>query len=197
MRQHEANVALAKQGGIDLYFEGDASVERWSGAGKPVWDREFAGWRPANFAIPGDKTENVLWRLENGELAGVKATVFVLMIGANNQSADSPEQTAAGIAAILQTMRQADPAARILLLGILPRSTPDSRARKTNDAVDALIARFDDGKHVTFMNLGPKFTDSDGNLRPDLFDNSRTYLSEKGYEVWADAIKPVLAQWLR
>ena len=90
MKRHEVLVVQAKKGGVDLYFEGDSITDFWTsnrkGNGHAVWDKEFGGWNPGNWGIAVDRTENVLWRLQNGELDGVTPKAVVLMIGTNNSA---------------------------------------------------------------------------------------------------------------
>src|SRR4029453_8878988 len=87
---HEQLVAKAKQGGIDLYFVGDSITRRW-GTSDPQykeflanWRRNFFGWNAGNFGWGGDRVQNILWRLQNGELEGVRPKAIVLMAGTNN-----------------------------------------------------------------------------------------------------------------
>src|SRR6202521_2777373 len=85
---HEQLLAKAKQGRIDIYFEGDSITRRWGATDYPQllenWKRNFFGWNAADFGWGADRTENILWRLENGELNGVKPKIIVLLAGTNN-----------------------------------------------------------------------------------------------------------------
>jgi beta-glucosidase len=160
-------------------------------------DAAFAGWNPGNFGIGGDRTEHVLWRLQNGELEGVSPKAFVIMIGTNNVGSSTPEQVAVGVGAIVKTIEDKNPTAKILLLAIFPRGTgPTDRNRVSNDAANKLIAKLDDGKNVKFLDIGGKFLDDKGVLLAGTFNNDNLHPVEKGYQIWADAITPVLTQWL-
>ncbi len=203
MKRHDALVALAKKGNIDLYFEGDSITDQWTNGkkfGKLVWDKEFLGWKPGNFGISGDRTEHVLYRLENGELDGVTPKAVVLMIGTNNSADYTSEEIAAGVKAIVKEFRDKEPQAKILLLAIFPRGdvskdNPPDKKRKANEGANKIIATFDDGEHVKFLNINDKFptpgTPEFKAIMPDLL-----HPNAKGYQIWADAIKPTLTEWL-
>jgi len=194
--KHEALVKLARGGNIDLYFSGDSITDFWQTRGKVVWDKEFLGWKPGDFGISADHTQHVLWRLQNGELDGVNPKVFVLMIGTNNTAANSPEEIARGVTAIVRTMREQKPNAKILLLAIFPRGeTPADPKRILNEKANAIIARLDDGKTIKFLNINAKFLDADGKLSKDIMPDL-LHPNAKGYQIWADAIKPQLTEWL-
>ena len=199
LKHHEANVKLAQKGNIDLYFEGDSITDGWTGnAGQKIWTEEFAAWHPGNFGISGDHTEHVLWRLAHGELDGVSPKAYVLMIGTNNRAAktSSIEQIAHGVELIVRKFQEHSPNAKILVLAIFPRgATPTDIQRQQNDAVNKLIAKLDDGKNVKFLDIGQKFLEADGNLPKDIMPDL-LHPNEKGYQIWAEAIKPTLTEWL-
>lgn len=204
-QRHAEMVAEARKGGIDLLFIGDSITDGWRGAARGTWDsggdvwkRCFAPLKAANFGICGDQTSHLLWRLQNGELDGITPKLAVLMIGTNNSSAGHrPADIAAGIAAIIDTLKAKTPGTRVLLLAIFPAgaSAQDSR-RVNNQAVNRIIAKFDDGgTTVKFLDIGVKFLQPDGTISkaimPDLL-----HLSAKGYQIEAEAILPVIEQMM-
>ena len=193
MKRHEQHVAIAKAGGVDVLFVGDSITEAWATAGREVWAKEFAPLKSANFGISGDCTENVLWRLMNGEVGGaMRPKVVVLMIGTNNTGhrMDSPEDIAAGVGAILGQLKKNYPHARILLLGIFPRGeTADTPERVNNARANLLIARHADGRHVKYLDVGKVFLREDGILGRDLMPDL-LHLSPKAYALWAREILP-------
>jgi lysophospholipase L1-like esterase len=195
--KHNRFVEKAKKGGIDIYFEGDSITEQWLGPGKPVWDKEYGAMKAASFGVGGDRTQHVIYRLENGELDGVDPKLFVLMIGTNNVGSYKPEDTAAGVKKIVSIMRERKPNAKILLLAIFPRGA-DAKdgARKKNVAVNEIISKLDDGKMIRYLDIGDKFLDKDGSLSkeisPDLL-----HFNAKGYQIWADAIRLPIAEMLK
>lgn len=196
LKLHEAYVKIAKEGKTDLLFLGDSITFGWN-ANKPIWEKAFGAYNPANFGIGGDRTQHVLWRIENGELDGIKPKAVVLMIGTNNSASDKPEDTAAGVTKIVKTIQAKVPSAKILLLAIFPRGDKPNPLRAKNEAVNKIIAKLADGRNVFFMDIGDKFLEPDGvtltrETMPDLL-----HLSPKAYQAWADAISPKLAELMR
>jgi lysophospholipase L1-like esterase len=190
---HERYVAQAKKGGIDLLFLGDSITLMWN---REIWNKAFGNYRAANFGVGGDRTQHVLWRIQNGELDGITPKVIVLMIGTNNSAGDPPEGTANGIKKIVETIRAKSPATKILLMGIFPRGNKSVRQREVNNAVNAIISKLGDDKHVFYMDIGEKFLTPDGTLTPEIAPGF-LHLSPKGYQIWADAILPKLAELMK
>jgi hypothetical protein len=152
-RLHAANVARAKKGDIDLLFLGDSITQFWGSAGKAVWAANFGTLKAANFGVSADRTQNVLWRLQHGEGEGFQPKVILLMIGTNNLGPEvdnktprnTPADIAAGIAAIVGEIRTRFPAAKTLLLGILPREAKGDPDRKDLEEVNRNLTQSDDG----------------------------------------------------
>jgi cephalosporin-C deacetylase len=201
--------AKARAGHIDLYFLGDSITRRWGAADSRYaalladWKKNFFGWNAGDFGWGGDTTQNILWRLAHGELDGVNPKVIVLMAGTNNVgragSLKWNEATAAdvakGIRKILDVCREKAPGARIVLMGVTPRNDY-MEMMPVIDAINARIARFADGEHVRFVNVNDKLADAQGRLYDGMTDPDHLHLAVKAYDIWADAIKPVLTQWL-
>jgi lysophospholipase L1-like esterase len=196
---HGKYVAQAKDGKARLVFLGDSITAGW--ARQPtIWEKAFGAYDPVNFGIGGDRTQHVLWRIENGELEVIKPKAVVLMIGTNNSGSDSAEDIAKGVTAIVDTIKAKQPQAKILLLAVFPRGEkPTGKMGAANEKlkqVNATIAKLDDGKTVHFLDIGGKFPVVDGNLSaaamPDFL-----HLSESGYQIWADAIGAKLADLMK
>lgn len=207
--RHDGFVDIAKKGGVDVLFVGDSITDGWRNppprGGKAVWDREFAPLRAANFGIGGDRTQHVLWRLQNGEAEGIQPKAIVLMIGTNNTGFEpdkvtprnTPPQVAAGVTAVVNTLRQKFPQAKILLLAIFPRGEkPDHPQRQQINEINRTIAKLHDGRNVHFLDIGQKFLTADGTLTKEIMPDF-LHPHEKGYEIWAAAIKEPLARLLR
>lgn len=198
---HAEYVAKAKKGDIDVYFEGDSITHNWGGPGKEIWAKEFAGWKAANFGIGGDRTEHVLWRMENGELDGVHAKAVVLMIGTNNSGNCSAEEIAGGVKAIVARFREKQPAAKILVLAIFPRGdvpedNPPDKKRAVVLATNKILAATDFGPQVKFLNINDKFPAVGTPEFEKVFpDKTHLHPGAEGYQIWADAIKPILKEW--
>jgi lysophospholipase L1-like esterase len=205
--KHRAYVELAKKGDIDLLFLGDSITDFWRNegppgnpnpprAGKAVFDQYYGALKTANFGISGDWTEGVLYRLQNGEGQGFQPKVVMLMIGTNNAARDSSAEIAEGVGADVLELRKDFPAAKILLLGIFPRGNPGDAVRQTVLGVNPIIARLNDGQHVFYLDIGSKFLDTHGVLQPDIMAD-KLHPNQKGYVIWAEAVKEPLAQLLR
>jgi lysophospholipase L1-like esterase len=205
MKRHEGFVEEAKKGGFDVLFMGDSITDGWrNGAQRKIWDATFAPLKAANFGISGDRTQHVLWRLQNGEFEGLTLPkVVVLMIGTNNigQTKPAPESAAsaaAGIQVIVKEIHKKSAATRILLLGVFPRGEKaDHPLRATVKAINAAAATLDDGgKTVKYLDIGEKFLQPDGSILKEVMPDF-LHLSEKGYQIWADAIEPELSKLLK
>jgi lysophospholipase L1-like esterase len=193
-----------------VLFLGDSITDFWrrddkKSGGKKVWDAHVAPLKAANFGISGDRTQHVLWRLENGELEGISPKAIVLMIGTNNTGFErdgktprnSPAEVIEGVTAIVKKLRTALPQAKILLLGIFPRGEkPDHPQRAQIAQINAALAKLGDRKAIHYLDLGPRFLKADGTL-PKEFMPDFLHPGELGYEVWADAIKAPLAALLK
>ena len=203
---HQQMVENLKKGRIDVYFVGDSITRRWRATDYADflanWNENFFGWNAANFGWGGDTIQNILWRLQNGELEGVNPKVIVLLAGTNNvgsipASEAKVSDITRGIKAILDTMRDKAPKATIIVMGILPRNDgpQPSRVMTSINKINENIDKLADGKTVRYLNINDSLADKDGNL----FDGmavDRLHLSLKGYQVWADALKPMLTELL-
>ncbi len=198
---HERFVGIAKEGKAQLVFLGDSITAGW-GAKKDIWDKAFGQYTPANFGIGGDRTQHVLWRIENGELETIKPKGVVIMIGTNNSGTDTAEGIASGVTKIVETVRAKQPQAKILLLAVFPRGEKASTPEKANPGrdklkqVNAIIAKLDDGKNIHFLDIGDKFLQPDGSLTKEIMPDF-LHLSSAGYQIWADAITPKLAELMK
>lgn len=192
---HPSRVAELERRGVptsaEILFVGDSITEGWETAGREVWRRTWGSDRAANYGVSGDQTQHVLWRIARGHFDGISPRVVVLMIGTNNTGRGaSPNETADGVAAILLRLRRKLPNAQILLLAIFPRGEkPDNPLRVKNERVNAILATFADGEHIHYLDIGSVFLSPDGSLSRDVMPDA-LHLSERGYELWAQAITP-------
>lgn len=195
-KRHEEKAALAAKGGYDLVFIGDSITQGWEGGGKKAWAAKYEPRKALNLGFSGDRTEHVLWRLDNGELPdALQPKAFVIMIGTNNTGhrMDKPEDIAAGIKAIVAKLRERRPSAKILLLGVFPRGEkPDDRMRVNNAKVNELVAGTEG---VEFLDIGAKFLTAEGILAKEVMPD-RLHLNEASYGTWAEAIEPAVARLL-
>jgi lysophospholipase L1-like esterase len=196
--RHEGFVALAKKGHVDVVFLGDSITDAWRTDGKEVWKTRFEPLRAVNFGIGGDRTQHVLWRIQNGELKGIHPKAVVLMIGTNNLGSNTNEQIAEGIETIVNDIHHQQPHTKVLLLGIFPRGAKATdKIRDRIKDINKMISKLDnDGKTVRYLDIGDKFLDEKGDLPKDIMPDA-LHLSAKGYKIEADAIQPALAELMK
>lgn len=200
---HEQLVEKAKQDHIDIYFEGDSITRRWGATDYPDflanWRKNFYGWNAGDFGWGGDTTQNILWRLENHEFDGLHPKVIVLLAGTNNvgRHVPSPEKIddiAAGIKKVIDTLQQKAPDATLVLTAIFPRN--DSMA--VNPAIHQInekIAKFADGKRIRFVDINDKLADKNDVLYKGMTMDG-LHPTVVGYQIWADALKPIFTEVL-
>ena len=199
---HKQLLEKARTGKIDLYFLGDSITRRWGALDYPDflahWKKCFHGWNAADFGWGGDSTHNILWRIQNGELDGINPKVIVLLAGTNNigktPKPESASDAVEGIEAILATCKAKAPNAIIVLMAILPRND-SAEANKAIAEANTAIAKLADGKHVRFLNINNQLADANGKLFSGMTVDD-LHLSLKGYEIWANSLKPVLTELL-
>jgi beta-glucosidase len=155
-----------------------------------VWE-EFYGKRNAvNLGIGGDKTQHVLWRLDNGNIDGIKPKLAVLMIGTNNSGGNTAEQIAEGVKLIVEKLRTKLPNTKVLVLAIFPRGADKNvKNRQVNEGANAIIKKLADDKMVFFQDIGDKFVAGDGTLSKEVMPDL-LHLNEASYRKWAEAIEP-------
>ena len=196
---HDQFLARAKEGNVDLLFLGDSITQGWGGNGKDVWQQHYAKYNVANFGIGGDQTQHVLWRIRNGELDGVNPKVIVVQAGTNNvgtQPGDDAKvaEVTRGLKAILDSCREKAPAATIVLTAIFPRND-NPAVMPTINRINAHLAALADGAKVRFLNVNDKLADRDGKLLEGM-TGDKLHPTVKGYQVWADALKPIVTELL-
>ena len=202
-------VEKAKKGGIDIYFEGDSIARRWGTSDAAWaqnltnWNTNFFGWNAADFGWGADLTQNILWRLENGELDGVNPKIIVLLAGVNNVGTQAGndakvEDVTKGIKAIVDICQKKAPDATIILTGIFPRNNSGGNTLAVIPTINKIndnLAKFADGKKIRYLNVNDKLADKDGKLFDGMtVDN--LHPTPKGYQVWADGLKPIFTELL-
>jgi len=197
--RHEGFVEIAKKGDIDLLLEGDSITDWWvqGDQNKQMFEKYFGNMKTANFAIAGDTTQGVLWGLKNGEGQGFSPKAIMLMIGTNNMGGNTAPEVAEGIGAVVLEMRKDFPNAKILLLAIFPRSTPNDPVRAKIAECNQIISKLDDQQHVFYMDIGSKFLDEKGNFLPESFRPDNLHPAAKGYDIWGTAVKEKLAELMK
>jgi lysophospholipase L1-like esterase len=200
---HEQLVAKARQGGIDVYFLGDSITRRWGATDYPAflanWNTNFFGWNAANFGWGADQIENILWRVENGELDGVHPKVIVLLAGINNVGTipggeAKVENITRGLQALVKSCRQKAPNAVIILTALFPRND-NMTVIPTINRINDNLAMMADGKTLRYLNVNDKLADKNGKLFEGI-SKDKLHPGLKGYQIWADGLKPILTEIL-
>jgi lysophospholipase L1-like esterase len=206
MTAHAQLLDKARGGKIDIYFEGDSITRRWGATDYPEllanWNQNFFGWNAANFGWGADTTQNILWRLHNGELDGVNPKVIVLLAGTNNlgraRTSENDEHQIAditkGLAAILEIMQKKAPEATIILMGIFPRND-NVALLPIIERINANLSKSADGKKIRHLNINAKLADANGMLFDGMM-NDKLHPAIRGYQVWADGLKPLFQELL-
>jgi lysophospholipase L1-like esterase len=207
----DAKQAELRSHKVDLLFLGDSLTQDYELTGPPewrdfapVWQRYYGNRNAVNLGFRGDATSHLLWRIENGETDGINPKVAVVLIGANNMGRLhwSPQDSVAGIDAIVSQLRHRLPATRLLLLGVLPSERSDWVSQATAEINRALAARYRSNGEVTYLDIGSVFM-KEGKLNRDLFYDPKLtppaaplHPTAEGQALMAAAIEPTLAALL-
>ena len=206
---HESFLARGKAGPIGLLFLGDSITEGWKKA-PHIWEHYYSAYQPANFGISGDQTQHVIWRIANGELDGIHPKVVVLMLGTNNSGTHTAEEIAAADEKIIGMIRAKIPGTKILLLAIFPCGARRNAQGFVTDAaiVDAAkrmavidrtnfqLAKLDDDVNVRYLDIGARFLGNDGTI-PQTIMPDQLHPAAAGYQLWAEAMQPLLKEMLQ
>jgi lysophospholipase L1-like esterase len=193
---HAEDVAIANAGGVDLLFVGDSIIQAWSY--DKIWNEAFGRHHPANFGIGGDKTQNVLWRLENGDTGILDPRAVVVLVGTNNfgHNDDSAHDVFRGVKAVVEKLRSSFPGAKILVCGIFPfGEKPDAKYRQRIKDANKEISTLQDGTRVFFTDIGDRFLEPDGSISSTVFGDF-LHPTPEGYRRWTEAILPTINGWL-
>ena len=168
---HASFLKRAASGPAGVVFLGDSITEGWTKVPE-IWESAWGKYQPANFGIGGDRTQHVIWRIEQGEFDKISPKVVVLMIGTNNTGNDSAKEIAAANRKIVGMLQEALPETKILLLAVFPRGPRNARGvedpwemkMKKIRAINNDLAKLDNGRDIRFLDLGPKFMSADGTI---------------------------------
>lgn len=188
-KRHAEVCAAVHRQNPQVIFIGD-SITHFFGNGA-VWKKNYEPLNTVDMGFGWDRTENVLWRLEHGELDGAAPKVAVVMIGTNNLATNKNEEIAAGIKAICEEVHQRTASTKILLLGIFPRGEKPSALRDRIAYINEAISKFNGTEGITYLDIGAKFINPDGTISKDIMADF-LHPTQKGYQIWVDAMAPTL-----
>jgi len=202
-RSHAEFLERGAKGPVGVLFLGDSITAGWKSVPK-LWEAGYSKYQPANFGIGGDRTEHVIWRIEQGELDKISPKVVVVMIGTNNTGDNAAVEIAAGNRKIVALIQEALPETKILLLGVFPRgprtngngqADPWEQKMAKINAINTDLAQLDDGDRVRFLDIGDSFRGADGALPKDIMPD-QLHLNAAGYQIWIDAMAPLLTDMM-
>ena len=210
-KRHKDKLAELREKKPALIFLGDSITQQWEFDGVPSWRNFAPGWQrfygdrnAVNLGFSGDATCHLLWRIENGEVAGIAPKVAVVLIGANNLGRLhwTAADTVAGIEAIAGALRRRLPSTKILLLGVLPSERSDWVNDTTATINKTLASRYRDATTLAYLDAGKVFI-KNGRANPDLFLDplltppaAPLHPSAHGQNLLSEAIEPTLAALL-
>lgn len=198
MPRHEEKLKEEGRESAEILLIGNSITHGWENEGKDVWESYFGDYGTFNIGYSGDRTENVLWRFEHGELDGINPKLALLMIGTNNTGhrQDPPECTTRGIEIILEELKDRLPETKIVLLAIFPRSeSPDDELRKLNNEINNRIEKIAENEDALFLDINHIFLNDDKMLPEEIMPDF-LHPNEKGYELWAKEIEPTVLELL-
>jgi beta-glucosidase len=192
-KRHQTILDRVKQGHVDMILVGDSITHGWEGEGKATWDKYYATRNAVNMGFSGDRTQHVLWRLDNGEIAGINPKLAIIMIGTNNSNGNdnTSKEIGEGIIAICQKLRKDLPQTKILILAIFPRNEKPCVQREKNAEASKLASTVADNKWIYYMDINEKFLDKDGMLPKDIMPDL-LHPNAKGYQIEAETIEPMV-----
>jgi beta-glucosidase len=179
---------------IELVLLGDSIMHEWETEGANAWSKVFADVNTLNLGFAGDRTEHVLWRLENGALEHISPKLTTLLIGTNNigHRIESTGDTLAGILSIIELIKQKAPNTQILLFAVFPRSKrPTAPLRQRVNELNEQLLKTMANTDICYEDLTHLFLDEHGILQEDVAPDF-LHLSSKQYEKWAEYIRPIL-----
>ncbi len=193
--RHWAVNERVRQGNVDMIFIGDSITHSWENNGKEVWQKYYGHRKAVNMGFSGDRTQHVLWRLDNGNIEGISPKVAVIMIGTNNSNGNdnTAEEIADGIIAICKKLQAKLPKMKILLLAVFPRSEKPCPQREKIAEANKIASKIADGKMIHYLDIGPKFLEPDKSVSKEIMPDF-LHLTPKGYQIWAEAIEPTIVK---
>ena len=203
MKRHEAICAAAKQVQPQLVMLGDSITHCWGGPpdtgenfgkrGQKPWDEYLLQYKPVNMGISGDRTNQVLWRIEHGCLDDIHPRCLFLMIGTNNLGDTSALETVRGIRTVIKAIRKKLPLTVVVVESLLPRQELLTEPSNKVQAVNAVLPKVAREEGCLFVDLDPVFAEADGHYKRDLYIDP-VHPNPAGYEAWGKFMKNLLPE---
>lgn len=206
-QRHNDVKELIKKKPVDLIFIGDSITHMFGGEpksriarGVPTWNKFYGPRNAVNMGFGWDRTQNMLWRLQHGELDGVSPKVAVVLAGTNNLSGtnnaptNTPAEIVEGVKAICKTIYSKSPNTKVLVLGVLPRQGGDFSQKVQH--INALLLSLQNSQNITVLNMWDKFAQADGQPNMSYFQDA-VHPNAKGYQLWAETMEPTLQKLLK
>ena len=177
----------------DILFVGDSITEKWLAEGRTIWKDVFEPLKSANYGCSGDKTQDVIWRIENAGWKGVEPRLFILMAGVNN--GDKGEALFNDQKKMITTINTLYPKSKIIFIPVLPMAlgTQPTKIYSCNLFAKKLEEEF---KNVTVLDMTKRYLNDDGSINRSLYRDG-IHLTTKGYEVWAEEMMPIVKELLK
>lgn len=199
--RYEAKLKQVKEQGdkVEIVFLGDSITNFWETKGKKVFDEQFADYGVLNLGFSGDRTQQMLWLIKDGDIFNqIKPKLIVMMIGTNNLgwNESGAKETLEAIKYSLELLRKDSPEAKILLFGVFPRGKDSSdKHRPEINAINAKLPEFADNKNIFFVDITNQLMNEDGSIDPKIMPDF-LHPEHDGYVIWAEAIMPYVYKYV-
>ncbi len=198
-KRHQQLLKMNREEAPGICFFGNSITHYWGGSpeaplrnGADSWKKNLEGLQVRNFGFGWDRVENVLWRIYHDELDGFEAEQIVLMIGTNNEHLNTDEEILSGLEMLINAVRQRQPKARLLLLGLLPREDKEERISDLNRG----IAHLASSHNVDFADIGRVLLTNDQKINQSLFSDG-LHPNAKGYRKLGKKLNLVLREGIK
>ncbi len=197
-KRHFRELKMNKEKAPRIVFLGNSITHYWGGEpefektqrGEESWEKYFNPVGVRNLGLSWDRIENVLWRVYHGELDGYQAKQVLINIGTNNLAFNSDKEIVAGIKLLIEAVKERQPAAQILIIGIYPRKNEEKRVAQLNQKIVRLCGL----ENVNYTDPGVKLLKDNGKIDTSLFIDGRLHPNAKGYRILGKAIAPYLVK---
>ena len=196
--RHNQKLEEAKKGDFDLVMIGDSITHTWDS--QKDFKKIFGNIRVLNLGFAGDRTQNVLWRIQNGAVENVSPKLVTLMIGTNhlhnvrkNHQPDKTAEILLGIQEVIKEIQARLPDAKIIVFSVFPRKNPTEYGRVK--ALNKELPKVADNRQIFHEDINEVFLDQSGLISKNLYLRDGLHLTEKGYAAWGKALLPILKKY--